>query len=227
MKYFIVTLFLFLGLEVIAQDSVPLSIAFQASYDTVPIVLDEETSSFSADGIELEVLKFYISKMELYDGNRLVFEEANSYHLIDIEDSNSVLIELNIPRDCSFSKIQFQLGIDSLTNVSGAFGGALDPTKGMYWTWQSGYINFKLEGTAPNCPARHQRFQYHIGGYKQPYYPLQTITLALEKQEEIIINVAIDAILKNINVTENYQIMSPNEAACKFAALLKPIFTTL
>jgi hypothetical protein len=45
-------------------------------------------------------------------------------------------LSFDLPTYLKYDQIQFQLGIDSLTNVSGAMGGDLDPTKGMYWTWQ-------------------------------------------------------------------------------------------
>ena len=69
-------------------------------------------------------------------------------------------LALQIPSNIPFSKLKFQLGIDSLTNVSGAMGGDLDPTKGMYWTWQSGYINMKIEGKSNSCKTRKNQFQF-------------------------------------------------------------------
>jgi hypothetical protein len=67
--------------------------------------------------------------------------------LIDFDENDSNALCLEIPDDIEFDAIQFNLGLDSLTNVSGALGGDLDPTKGMYWTWQNGYVNFKLQGS--------------------------------------------------------------------------------
>ena len=81
---------------------------------------------------------------------------------------------------CRHDKIKFNLGIDSLTNVSGVMGGDLDPTKGMYWTWQSGYINFKMEGSSAVCPTRNHEFQFHIGGYQDPFYAMQTLELEVK-----------------------------------------------
>ena len=56
-------------------------------------------------------------------------------------------------------------------------GGDLDPTKGMYWAWQSGYINFKMEGSCSQCLATKNNFEFHLGGYQQPFYAMQTIEL--------------------------------------------------
>ena len=97
------------------------------------------------DSIQIETLKFYISGIELLDSNNRIWKEKNSYHLIDFENKNSQCIQLYIPKKSHISKLKFNIGIDSITSNSGALDGDLDPTKGMYWAWQSGYINFKME----------------------------------------------------------------------------------
>jgi hypothetical protein len=54
----------------------------------------------------------------------------------------------------SISKITFSAGIDSLTSTAGIQKGVIDPINGMYWAWQSGYVNFKIEGKSSSCPTR-------------------------------------------------------------------------
>jgi hypothetical protein len=53
----------------------------------------------------------------------------------------------------------------------------------MYWSWNSGYIFFKMEGTSPVSTQNGNIFQYHIGlfgGYTAPTINnLKTITLDL------------------------------------------------
>jgi hypothetical protein len=41
----------------------------------------------------------------------------------------------------NITAIKFLLGVDSLKNVSGIQTGALDPAKGMFWTWNTGLCN--------------------------------------------------------------------------------------
>jgi len=48
--------------------------------------------------------------------------------------------------------------VDSLANVSGAMSNDLDATKGMYWSWQSGFINLKIEGKSASCKTRKINF---------------------------------------------------------------------
>ena len=109
------------------------------------------------------------------------------------------------------------MGIDSLTNVSGAIGGDLDPTKGMYWTWQSGYINLKLEGKSNLCPSSKKDFQFHLGGYQAPFNGLQQVSFPSQKEQKIELKVNLLTFLQNINVAKESHIMSPNQAAVLMA----------
>ena len=174
---------------------------------------------------EIETLQFYISNIQLQHNNQPIFKEENSYHLIDLEDTSSLEIVLDVSDSIQFSVLTFSLGIDSLTNVSGAFGGDLDPTNGMYWTWQSGYINFKLEGLAPECPARQHRFQFHIGGYQAPYNSLQQISFPIYNQRTIDIQLSLHQLFNRIDLKEQYQIMGPSIKAVEFSKVLKTLFS--
>lgn len=66
------------------------------------------------------------------------------------------------------------IGVDSLKSAGGAGErtGVLDPTSygddGMWWSWNSGYIFMKLEGTSTAIPTAikpDQKFAIHVGGY--------------------------------------------------------------
>lgn len=172
------------------------------------------------DSVSIETLRFYVSKITLLNKGKQVYRPKNVFHLIDLETKT----ELNLPinRSLVFDAIQFDLGIDSVTNVSGAMGGDLDPTKGMYWAWQSGYINFKLEGASKSCKTLHHKFQYHIGGYQHPFNTLQTLVLPLRQQPEITLD--IQQFLNTIDLKTMPEVMSPNAKAMQLAASLKTAF---
>lgn len=108
-------------------------------------------------GIIPETARFYLGGFRFLQKGREVFREESSYHLVDWNET----WKLAIPE---YDEMAFLLGTDSLANVSGALGGDLDPTKGMYWTWNSGYINVKLEGTAPMSKGRNSGFWAAPGG---------------------------------------------------------------
>ncbi len=219
---------LFLCTYATSQSTSVAQISFVPTYKDTLILLDESNDEgLLLEDLSIETLRFYISGIAFYRGDKSVFTLANSFHLIDAAEPSSLAIQFEVPQSLSFTHIQFNIGIDSLTNISGALGGDLDPTKGMYWTWQSGYINFKLEGVAERSPARHHRFQFHIGGYQAPFESVQTVKLAIKNKTAIEIQVAIDKWLDSIDLGETYQIMSPNADAMKMAQLLPFIYSII
>ena len=55
-------------------------------------------------------------------------------------------------------------GIDSAIQVGGVGTGALDPVRGMYWTWQTGYVQWKMEG-AIRVNGEEHPLELHLGGF--------------------------------------------------------------
>ena len=141
--------------------------------------------------------------------------------MIDATDSNSFIILEN--EFFMYDEIRFNIGVDSLTNVSGIFEGDLDPANGMYWTWQSGYINIKLEGTSRLCPARKNKFYWHIGGYTPPFNLLRKVALKTNGK----VSIQLEKLFEEIDISVVYQIMSQNENAVKIADRLPSLFKSI
>ena len=221
-------LFLFFSSPLLsAQDGQGLVLSFIPLFSGEAIHLEERSPGAPQAPLQIEKLQFYISQVRLYDGDEVVFSEENSFHLLDAAAAESLTIPLELPKELVYTQVRFHLGLDSLCNVSGAMGGDLDPTKGMYWTWQSGYINFKLEGNAAHCPARKNRFQFHIGGYQAPYNTLQEIKLETAASQHIQIQINLDHFFEQVDLSKTYQVMSPNEEALQLAPLVASIFSIL
>lgn len=202
---------LFTASRVMASDSTRIQI--MPTFLGQKLVLDS-TYSVAGNTLSIETFKCYLSQVCLIKSGQPVWHEANSYHLLDASESRTLSWTLEIPDQLSYDALQFNLGIDSLTNVSGALGGDLDPTNGMYWTWQSGYINFKLEGYSPQCSSRNHAFQFHLGGYLPPSQCLQTIQLTdITPQNTLQIGMDLGLFLKEIDLTKQHTLMSPGPAA--------------
>ena len=121
---FIVVLFFFNLTIVIGQKNKFDTLNFIPIYGSIPLKIDDAFYAFKdKDSIQFDELKFYISEVELINGNKLVWKEPNSYHLIDASNLKSLQIILNIPQNISFQKVKFSLGVDSIVNVSGVKGG--------------------------------------------------------------------------------------------------------
>jgi len=201
-------------------------VEFKLSINHHPINVGEKYSTHTiSDSISFDIIRFYISNIQFFQEEALVASLEKKHHLVDLENPASLKINLEKNATLDFNKVKFDLGIDSLTNVSGAFGGDLDPTNGMYWTWQSGYINFKLEGVTPSCPARKNYFQFHLGGYQAPFSNVQSVALDIFDKKNMIIELPIDQLLEKINLKETYEIMSPNQPAVDLAKLIASLFS--
>jgi hypothetical protein len=224
MKFVFLLSFLITGIFCYSQDSV-ITIHFNPMYDALPIELGKKYS-YKTDSIEISTLKFYISGIKYYQNDKPVDEVVKKYHLIDLENPVSLTIYQPGNYNKVFNRVVFSIGVDSTTSVSGAFGGDLDPTNGMYWTWQSGYINFKLEGYSKLCPSRKNQFTFHIGGYQYPNNVLQMLDLKASRADKIIIDINISQLLNQVKLNELYEVMSPGEKAMELAKKVKAAFST-
>lgn len=164
--------------ENVNQSKSHLILHFKATVDGEPLKFRKNYINAFNESFAIEKFKFYFGKARLID--QTAHEEAplgaEEYALIDFTDSNSCSLKLSFPVG-KYKAIQFLLGVDSINNVSGAQTGALDPSKGMFWTWNSGYVMAKLEGSSPisNQPAH--AIAYHIGGFRQPDNTARIINL--------------------------------------------------
>jgi len=179
-----------------------------------------------SDSVRIDVLKFYVSNVKLMLDDSVVVDAVGRFVLVDISDTSSLSVLLNIEPATFYNKIKFDLGIDSTTNLKGALGGALDPTKGMYWAWHSGYINFKLEGRSNECKSRKNKFQYHLGGYASPYSTLQTIAFALPVQNESNFQIGFsgDDFIAELDFGMTTEVMRPCAMAVELSNKLKHCF---
>jgi methanobactin biosynthesis MbnP-like protein len=200
-----------------------LSIHLQPSLYNQPIRLSKE-SSFENQDITIKTFKFYLSNFLLSKSGKVIWKEKNSYHLVDASDTQTLHLAFQIPDSLDFDQLQFNVGIDSITNISGVFGGDLDPTKGMYWAWNSGYINFKLEGRSPLCPGRNNEFQFHLGGYLSPFESMQNIQLKVSTKNEINVKIELSKFLEHLDLSRQYKVMSPGAAAQKLSQIAATIF---
>lgn len=176
------------------------------------------------DSLQVDVLKFYISDVKFIMDETIIASVHKKHFLINFENVLSKRIKTQISDTLKFNKIRFNIGIDSITNVSGVYGQDLDPTNGMYWTWNSGYINCKLEGSSNKFKTRKNRYVFHLGGYMSPFISMQTITLEVTQNKEIEILINVDDFFSNLDVTRYHTILSPNIKAVVVSKHFSTVF---
>ncbi|MDP5171649.1 MAG: hypothetical protein NWR72_15490, partial [Bacteroidia bacterium] len=200
------------------------SINFQLSLNGQPLELGKNYFLPSIqDSIQVDAFRIYLSDVTFFRGNEKLGTANKQHILLDAETPSSLKLEVSAVERAD--RVRFQVGIDSVTNMAGAMGGDLDPTNGMYWTWQSGYINLKLEGSSPSCPARKNQFQYHIGGYQAPNKTSQQVELSLESGDNLVIDIAMERFLEQVDIRQTYQVMSPNAQAVALSRLIPSMFS--
>ena len=154
------------------------TISFSNRAGIQPLVLNTQSYT-NTQGASLTFTKFnyYISNIRLINTSGGSFAEDYSYHLVQQEDPSSCQFNIaNVPAG-TYSSISFMIGVDSTHNVSGAQTGALDPGNGMFWSWNTGYIMAKMEGTSPQSTATDNSFIFHIGGFSGANSGVRNIAL--------------------------------------------------
>lgn len=205
----------------LGQHNVKISISPLISIHTIE--LNENLNTPNKQQLTITNLKFYISNFSLYKNGLLQYTWKKKHHLIDINNPLTTIWQLD-SIEGDFDEIKFQLGIDSLTNVSGALAGDLDPTKGMYWTWQSGYINFKIEGNYLDSNQVNDVFEYHLGGYLPPFQTVQNISIPCNSRNEIKIAFDLDLFFRSSETVKLTRVMSPGADAQALSELLVKCF---
>ena len=201
--------------------------AIQPTFNKEALVLNKaKYSTEKKDTISITTFKFYLSNVVVEFENGTEYKEPRSVHLIDVEELNTLQFQLKKVPDLKIKKIRFNIGIDSMTNVSGNLEGNLDPSLGMYWAWNSGYINMKLEGKSSSCKTVKKDFQFHIGGYLPNQNALQEVALIVSNDENTIhLNMDLSKWLNEVSLKETNSIMIPEKKAIEMSRLYKNMFT--
>ncbi len=168
--------------EKIASSTV--KITFKNSVGSSGVVLNDSIySNPFSEKYTIAKLRYYVTNVSL-SGVENIYRENNSYHLIDESKIESQSFTLSIPAG-NYNVLQFLLGVDSLHNVSGAQTDDLDPTKDMFWTWNSGYVMVKMEGNSPSSKLVNNKYEFHIGGFSGPFNVVKSIKLNMRNNTDV------------------------------------------
>ena len=181
----------------------------------------ELSKKYESDGnwFQFESLRFYISAVSI-SGEKSRWKDPQSLHLIDLEDSLSLFISHEAKNG---NRLTFNIGLDSSTNVSGIMDGDLDPIKGMYWAWNSGYIHLKMVGKSSLVNTLKNEFEYHLGGYRKPNGTCYRVSLPLTTN-----SIQLDLkplFLNHIDLKNTPVIMIPGKAASQITESASNLFS--
>lgn len=134
----------------------------------------------NSEEITVSAFNYWITNIVLVGADGNDYTEPESYRLMRGDQGSSRHFHmLDVPAG-TYTGVKFTIGVDVARNTSGAQDGALDPaTNGdMYWSWNTGYIQSKLEGTSPQSTETGNKYEYHIGGVKAGQETPQEVTLS-------------------------------------------------
>ena len=201
---------------VAAQDTK--SLQFMASDGINPILSFPHRLSLANEAIcQVVAFRVYLHGIEVKHAERLVWSSADSHYLFDSDNASTLEIPLGISASTPVDEISFVIGVDSALQINGAHSGVLDPIRGMYWTWQSGYIHWKLE-TETLDSASDSSLTWHVGGYRAPYNSLRVIRYAVDADAtNYLFTFDIRRLISDVQGSVPLSVMSPSVHAMKLA----------
>ena len=157
-----------------AQSGLPLRIEISHVVGDAPLQLGDSYKTAAGDSWSAERLRYYLSNFRLRraDGGWFVnpqsADSSRGYFLVDEADAASKQFQIGPLPAGSYSGIEFLVGVDAARNSAGAQTGTLDPARGLFWTWNTGYIFFQFEGHSPQSSDAGHALTWHTGGGGTP-----------------------------------------------------------
>jgi hypothetical protein len=166
--------------EIEITGSGKLKFEFENAVNNTPLVLNTQNYiNALGESFNVSMFKYYVSNLELTKADGSIYKVPENYFLIDQSVTSSLKKELsNIPAG-DYTNLSFTIGVDSARNFSGAQTDALAPENGMFWTWNSGYIFVRMEGSSPASSRADKKLLFHIGGAKSPTNTIRKTSITL------------------------------------------------
>lgn len=154
----------------------PVSFHFDNRFGASALVLGQTYTTANGETITPTTFNYFVSNFILVkaDGSEYIVPKDDCYHLVRQGVDSTYELELEDVPAGEYTGLKFTIGVDSAKSTANVTErtGDLDvagAASDMYWTWNSGYIFYKLEGTSPQAPYDSMMGAaltfYHIGGY--------------------------------------------------------------
>ncbi len=180
------------------------------SWDNKALELEQVYLTENKEYISFSTLKMYFSDFRFREKLSGGITEIDTLIFYDLADSSTHTFFKNLEIS-NYDDVSFTLGLDSSKNVSGELENAYDPLLGMYWAWNTGYVNLKLVGKSNLILTKTHDFEFHLGGYRFPLATAQNIKVDLNDQ---YIYFDLQKLFsESINLSKNHHIMLPGKDA--------------
>jgi hypothetical protein len=166
--------------EVEVTGSGKLNFEFENVVNNNALVLNtQDYTNALGEKFNVSTFKYYISNIELIKADGNIYKIPENYFLIDQSIESTLKRGISDVPAGDYTNISFTIGVDSVRNFSGAQTDALAPENGMFWTWNSGYIFVKMEGSSPASSRADKKLLFHIGGAKSPTNTIRKTSIVL------------------------------------------------
>jgi hypothetical protein len=225
-------------ISVVARGQSMVTIHHQVTLGDAKVVLGEWQKSDSNVSIRIDKLRWYVSLppanvgagVEKSGGRHKNIAESKSAGktgskawLMDLSDSSSLDQIYLYPTLSGPGNIKISLlfGIDSAIQMGGVGTGALDPQLGMYWTWQTGYVQWKMEGAIRVNGIEHP-LELHLGGF-------DGATKAQAMLSDYLINPSMNSVIAQWDISQflaevvrrkKFGVMSPSPIARDYCRII-------
>jgi hypothetical protein len=166
--------------------------------------------------LQISLLKNYFTYSGPIDSKAKLTDRIQS-HLFDLTTQSSRFWKLT--KYTLEKSVPLFFGVDSTIQQNGIGEGLLDPVHGMYWTWQSGYIHFKMEGSI-EIHGTKKNVSLHLGGFLAPHSTLFGIEIPVKKRKAKL-EFHLDSMLLNLAKDNLWTLMRPCERAVTCCQHLK------
>jgi len=225
MRFFTILIFL-LG---IARISVSQELRIRPVFgsDTMEWGKDKYTSA-KAETMSFSSLELYLSDFTWTDSSGKVVKEPGRVELLE-DGGEKQNLSISHPFG-SLKRVCFRFGLDSATQVSGRMEGDLDPALGMYWAWNTGYIQCRLEGNSVSSKGKKGKFEFHLGGYSSPWATDQKVCFdftnpSINGQQEVFLD--FKSLMDQVSLNKTHSVLIPGEQAWQLSHFLGAGFRSL
>ncbi len=162
----------------------------------------------------LETFKFYVGEIQGVTNGKC--RKLSGVTLVDLAHAEDREILIRMPTKSRLDSLVFTVGIDSLQHREAHFLDDLDPVKSMYWAWQSGFIQLKLEGQWIAADKTIEPVEWHLGGYCWPYNTAKSLALpwvGAANSDSIFVAIDVQSMLSFGLQHQPRKIVSPGKEA--------------
>jgi hypothetical protein len=204
-------LFLWSLISGVAEGQSAVVVHHQVKLGEVQVLLGEWQKSDSNVSVRIDKLRWYVSLPP-------AGKKGSKAWLLDLADSASLDQQMSRPVN---NKISLLFGIDSAIQVGGVGTGALDPLRGMYWTWQTGYVQWKMEG-AIRVDGLESPLELHLGGFDGATKSQSMLSdyLIYPTTNSVIAQWDISLFLAEVVRRKKFGVMSPSPIAREYCRII-------